>query len=350
MIRSITIQNFQSHRQSHLVFDPAVNVLTGSSDSGKTAILRALRWLLFNRPQGDQFRSTWGGTTTVSVTLDDGTTVDRWRHNYENAYRLGTQTHFEAMRGDVPQEVAEALNMSDINIQAQHDAPFLLTATPGEVAQFFNRVAHLDVIDKGLQNVQREIRQLEADIRYKTEDLKQKEEELKGYDYLERMEMEVEALEEIEKRREVKWRKRATLKALLDRIDETKQQLDKTEKVLQYEKQVEDVLVMIAEREELKRKRVRLDTLYEHIREDRTDIKNCEWVLTFEGTTNETLQLIEGRETLKMRRKTLFAALSNVKRVSIQLNNENAAYAKLTAKFEKEMGDTCILCGQTIKK
>jgi len=56
MIKYLQIQNFQSHKDSLLEFDPGVNVIVGSSDSGKTAVIRALRWLVWNRPSGDAFR------------------------------------------------------------------------------------------------------------------------------------------------------------------------------------------------------------------------------------------------------------------------------------------------------
>jgi len=66
MIKTLSIQNYQSHKDSTLEFDPGVNVIVGSTDSGKTAIIRALRWLIWNRPNGDSFRSTWGGDTKVT--------------------------------------------------------------------------------------------------------------------------------------------------------------------------------------------------------------------------------------------------------------------------------------------
>ena len=61
MIQSLQINNFQSHKYSVMELHKGVNVIIGPSDSGKTTILRALRWLVWNRPSGDAFRSDWGG-------------------------------------------------------------------------------------------------------------------------------------------------------------------------------------------------------------------------------------------------------------------------------------------------
>ena len=53
-IKLIELQNFQSHVKT--IIEPAgpgfLTVITGPSDSGKTAIIRALKWLLYNQPQG----------------------------------------------------------------------------------------------------------------------------------------------------------------------------------------------------------------------------------------------------------------------------------------------------------
>ena len=70
MLSCLSIENFQSHEHSFLEFSKGINVITGSSDSGKTAILRALYWIIWNRPQGDSFKSWWGGDTKCSLVID----------------------------------------------------------------------------------------------------------------------------------------------------------------------------------------------------------------------------------------------------------------------------------------
>jgi len=71
MIQQLSIANFQSHKDTTLAFDPGLNVIVGPTDCGKTAVIRALRWLIWNRPMGEAFRSTWGGDTEVEITTDD---------------------------------------------------------------------------------------------------------------------------------------------------------------------------------------------------------------------------------------------------------------------------------------
>ena len=59
MIDKISIKNFQSHPNTELELDPGINVITGSSDNGKTSIFRALYWIIYNRPSGNSFISNW---------------------------------------------------------------------------------------------------------------------------------------------------------------------------------------------------------------------------------------------------------------------------------------------------
>ena len=60
MIHSIKIQNIQSHKDTQLEFNPGINAIVGSSNNGKSAILRALYWVVYNRPLGtDNLLSHW---------------------------------------------------------------------------------------------------------------------------------------------------------------------------------------------------------------------------------------------------------------------------------------------------
>ena len=65
MIKQLNIHNFQSHEDSSLNFTEGVNVIIGASDSGKSAIIRALKFVVYNSPSGSDMRSWWGGETSV---------------------------------------------------------------------------------------------------------------------------------------------------------------------------------------------------------------------------------------------------------------------------------------------
>ena len=74
MLKKLEITNFQSHPKSSLEFVPGINVIFGTSRNGKTAIRRALEWVVTNRPSGGRFFSNFAGekgSTKVLLETDD---------------------------------------------------------------------------------------------------------------------------------------------------------------------------------------------------------------------------------------------------------------------------------------
>lgn len=175
MIKSIAIENFQSHEFTRLDLAEGVNAVIGPSDSGKTAILRAVRWLVDNRPTGEEFRSTWGGETAVQVEVVDvdnvPVIVERVRGDDNNYYRIFWNADairageecpadlFKAFGTGVPEEVSRLLNLSAINIHGQHDSHFLLSDSAGEAGRYLNSIIRFDKIDSSLSTIASIIRE-----------------------------------------------------------------------------------------------------------------------------------------------------------------------------------------------
>ena len=149
MIRRIQIQNFQNHERSILDLSSRVNVISGPSDNGKSAIVRALRWVIENKPLGDSFCKT--GTKDTSVLIDMGDVcVERFRNGRNNGYRMGEET-FLATKGTVPKEIGDALDIAPPCLQNQTDPYYLLSLSPGEVARHLSQLADLSEIDTAIR-------------------------------------------------------------------------------------------------------------------------------------------------------------------------------------------------------
>lgn len=151
MIDRIKLHNFQCHRDVDLKLGRST-LLSGDSNAGKSAILRALYWVIENTP-GDHFVSYWAMDkgrfkkdeyTSVLIEVD-GHTIERKRSASFNGYIVDGVV-YEALRGDVPKTVTSILNLSDASIQKQMDPPFLLCQTAGEASQYLNHLANLECI------------------------------------------------------------------------------------------------------------------------------------------------------------------------------------------------------------
>lgn len=140
----LSLKNFQSHRETNLQFDKGVNVIVGVSDSGKSAILRALRWLWTSRPLGDYF-VRWGEKDCIAKLEINGNEVIRGKEKKQNYYSVNGKV-LEAMKAEVPSEVSDALKLEDINWQGQRDLDFLLSLSPLEASKYIQRLCGLEAV------------------------------------------------------------------------------------------------------------------------------------------------------------------------------------------------------------
>lgn len=165
-LSSVAIKNFQSHCNTTLEFVPGVNVVVGLSDTGKSAIFRALIWALFNRPRGDGFRSHWSGkeATDVTIAFDDGNVLGRTKGNAINQYLIN-ETVLKAFGHDPPDEVLQLHKINrTLNIQSQIDPFFLLQSSPGEVSGYLNQIAQLEDIDRVAKKLQTHVRSTQRNL------------------------------------------------------------------------------------------------------------------------------------------------------------------------------------------
>lgn len=346
MIKSIVIQNFQSHKQSELEFDKGVNIIVGPSDSGKTAIIRALRWLIWNRPSGDSMRSNWGGVTKVIVDTDDAI-ITRLKDK-DNKYILG-DSHFDAVKTDVPEEVSNVLNMDDINIQRQLDSPFLLSETSGEVARHFNRIARLDKIDTGLQNINRWIAQIAKILEFKRGERERYKEQLKQYDHLEKFEADIEVAEAMEEQRNSISRSVASIKRLLTSYEQIEEEIEQQKLLTNLEPQVNKILKLYTTLKTTTLEYGLLNTTIQRYGRTTGQIAGLARKTLLESRVNKILTLYEQLETVNNGRNMLFKAMSKLNNVTTLLNKETVLFSSKTLEFENNMPPVCPLCGTNLK-
>ena len=159
---TLTIKNFQSHSETILpIKSPGINVITGPSDSGKSAILRAITLLAQNRPDGMDYRRH--NTKETSV---EWRGCRRRRGSTVNQYEVDDET-YKALRLAVPKQVSDRLRLGEINFRPQHSSYFLIADSPGAVARSMNALADLGLIDHTASKIKSALRQASADVEVK---------------------------------------------------------------------------------------------------------------------------------------------------------------------------------------
>lgn len=166
-IDRITLINFQGHKKLVIDLEPCTTII-GPSDSGKSSIIRALRWVCLNKPSGIEFLRH--GSKNVSVSLwVDGTKVLRKRNTTNNIYSMLVDGEKEAriyrsfVRG-VPTDIEEVLRVSDYNFQSQHDSHFWFSLSPPQLSKELNKMVQLDQMDDAMQVMNLKTRRAKAEF------------------------------------------------------------------------------------------------------------------------------------------------------------------------------------------
>jgi predicted ATP-dependent endonuclease of OLD family len=209
MISDLFIKNIQSHKETVLQFSKGVNAIVGLPNSGKTAILRSLLMLINNKPGGSQWFSYFAGdkgTMEVKATFDDKliqlirhirTTKKGEKVVDSSGYYLDKES-FEGMRSSVPDLVKQVVNMDDLNIHEQHDSPFLITGSGGEIARTINKITQVDEADEWVSQLTTRINKTKHSIDLINEDVKEKQIKAADLSYLDKLRPLVERLEGLE--------------------------------------------------------------------------------------------------------------------------------------------------------
>lgn len=211
-LKKVTLKNFQSHKESALEFNEGLNVIVGPSDSGKSAIIRGIKWALYNEPSGNYFIRE--GETECSVTLEfsDNTKVKRLRTKSKNTYILydkeGKEFIFEGFGTGVPQEIIDQIGIkkiyldstdsSAINIGEQLEGAFLLSNKTSTRASAIGRLIGVNVIDDALKNTLRDLRNASISKKNLDEKILKLEKEIEEYAYLDNLSLRLKELETME--------------------------------------------------------------------------------------------------------------------------------------------------------
>jgi exonuclease SbcC len=171
VLKYLDIELFQNHIKRKVEFDPEITYIIGPSDSGKSAIFRALKWVNLNQPNGSEF-IPWDAEEAIVTQGIDEHTVTRYKGPGKNSYIFDKQRSHDAIgQGAVPEGIKEFLKVSDLNFQDQHSNPFWLSETPGEVSRQLNQIVNLEIIDSTLSNVAKTLSQARADKKLHEEQL-----------------------------------------------------------------------------------------------------------------------------------------------------------------------------------
>ena len=158
-IEKINISDFQIWDEVEIILKD-FNVIKGSSNSGKSAIVRAINMVINNDWHKSWLRKDQSNAK-VKITFDDGTYIERTRGGINSVSIKSKHGELESWSGfgsSYPQRVMEFLNLGEENCSYQFDSHFFLSLTPTKRALTLGTFSDLQKIDSILIDVQKNIR------------------------------------------------------------------------------------------------------------------------------------------------------------------------------------------------
>lgn len=351
MIFQVDIRNFQSHKNSILQFSKGVNCIVGSSDSGKSAILRAINWVVNNRPSGESFKRRGQKETEVYLHTTEDISIFRTKSDKDNKYTLiqeEEENKLEAVGRDVPTEIEKAINMNSVNIQYQMDAPFLLSESSGEVARYLSKVVDLEVIHESMKKVDKIKRQAKSKREAAEEAQENLKNNLKNIPNISRAE---ELLHFIETQQSILFSKQKDYSAITATVEDLqyiKTKLSSIPDIKKAEKIFDKINSKRDERQALQFLYEELVHLIEDIEESENKLSSIPDIVKAEKILNKTEAAIKKLQDSEKEYEKIKSIIDSVDSSNKKMKSIKGDLAKMEKEFKQLFPNICPLCGQEV--
>lgn len=352
MISSIEIENFQNISKAKLDLDPGINIVIGESDQGKSAIVKALNWLFFNRPQGDAFVRDIGpnkkaSRCSVSVALEEGTKVKRYKARDVNAYEING-TKKKALRTDVPEEVSKALNVTETNIQTQFQPFFHLSQSPGQRAKTLNRAVGLNEIDEVIGRVNALARTASTETKRLEAEVEKREAEAAKYQWVGELEEKFELLTS-------SWDEYKTKAVNLDLLDlflkeayQIQEEIDELNTLLKAELDLKRLTKMLKQAIDMGERKAELNSIIGRIEICQEELENWKPYLEAEQMVDDLILKVDEIKSLREQDQKLNSTICEIKDASDAIEGwkeQEDHFKELLGNWKRD-NPVCPLCGK----
>ena len=205
-IEEVQLINFQDHADTTLKFTNGINLIVGSSDAGKSAVLRALNYVFHNSMKGDSFIRVGTAECSVRIKFSDGIEVTRVKGGDVNSYVLkdleGNYNTYSKVGQTVPEPVRKALGepplddkKKPISYADQMSSLFLVDLSPADLPRTLSELTGIQNLQTAAEILQKNSRSFDRSIKDKNEKIEKLKVDLDQYSYVDK---DLEKIQEIE--------------------------------------------------------------------------------------------------------------------------------------------------------
>jgi len=242
-INSIRLKNFQGYKDTKITFSPNFNAIVGRNNKGKSSIVRALQFVLYNTWSKDFIRTGFQ-ETRIMIELSSGKKIIRVKGESVNIYTLkdkdDNKQRFENFGTTIPSAIQKALEMyplkldekNEINMTVanQHDSIFLLKESPTIKAKVLGIMSGLHFIDFALRDLSKDRKNINTEVKIKQRDIQSAKEELKNYEDLEEKQEVLDDIKDTLAKLKIKEDKLETYETFLNGLKEINTVIDNINK------------------------------------------------------------------------------------------------------------------------
>ena len=251
MIKEVELKNFQGHKHSKMELVPGINTIIGTSDHGKSSVIRSIRLVNENKPGGTDYISHWAWPDSkkypkdaceVTITTTEGDTLKRVRGpNTDNKY-VFNDSELNAFGVAVPEEITDSFNISELNFQKQEDSFFLINASSGEIMRKINKFVDLELIDKVLSTADSDIRATKSELRHQQATLDDTVAKLKPFEVVDQLEDMVDKATEINAILSLSQDKKKELLKFIEKLESKQSEIQKLSRIDRLDKLIQKAL------------------------------------------------------------------------------------------------------------
>lgn len=201
MIKLLKIRNIQSHIKTKLIFSPGVNIILGISQAGKTAIFRAFRKLLTNRPLGLSIKSDLSkGPTSVTVETPNAAIklVESSKGSKYIVSKNGERKVFRKFGSSVPDLVKNSLSVDlDLSFQDQLH-PYSVFESPTDLGKRIDAVVGTEELENWMNKTAKLLSTNKNTLKHIESNVEKEEKQLLQYTGLGKLKTEINRYSSLE--------------------------------------------------------------------------------------------------------------------------------------------------------
>lgn len=337
MLEQIELVNFEKHKKLQIDFRNGINVIIGSSNVGKSSIIRGIRWVTENL-SGDEFINHDSNNCSVKLLMDNHE-IQKIRKNSVSKYIVDGK-ELIGIGKSVPDEILEIINLNEMNIRIQFEKFFLLQDSSGEVARKLNKIVDLNIIDASIKTANRKVNESDRKLLNFQEQVNQAEKKITSYNWISKFEKEIELAEKLQSELQLLENKQKYLFLLMEKMADIDKNLCNYNFLFGKEKEIREIQNQF----EFYCKRL---LEINNITRLMSAMKNSDFILNQFDNLLQEKDLLCGVEQIFSQLQEKQMLLENIDKF-FSIEREIVDYEKIIAEIQKDQ-KFCPFCGQLVE-